>query len=248
MQIFRVNIKSPTSLLISAARRLNSSCSDLTIVSLDGEDNDKHGVLNLVNKKKVLPFVPPSFPGIGNSNHLIKPSEYLRSISDKASTVSPPRSVADSEDSDNKLDFNKENPMLSPPPPPPPEILLDVKFAAENDSETTKKQNQPLSTISIEDLNSVRLRRTDKMPASKTFSAPLRSISLQCLTNEEAYMAQKTDLIAELKMSRDITGIKKMKVERAKKEETLEKELISEISKQFSPTKFVEKVSELNYF
>lgn len=80
------------------------------------------------------------------------------------------------------------------------------------------------------------------MLASKTFSAPTRSMSLQCLQSE-SYLAQKTDLIAELKMSKDITGIKKMKVERAKVEEKQEKEFITEISRQFTATNFVEKVS-----
>lgn len=44
---------------------------------------------NLVNKQLVLPFVPPSFPNGSSdgSNHLIKPSEYLKSISDKRSSV-----------------------------------------------------------------------------------------------------------------------------------------------------------------
>ena len=55
----------------------------------------------------------------------------------------------------------------------------------------------------------------------------------------------KQDLIAELKMSKDITGIKKLKVERARTEERQEKEIISEISKQLTATQFVEKVSRL---
>lgn len=113
--------------------------------------------------------------------------------------------------------------------------------AQEGVSDTTKKQQQPLSAISIQDLNSVQLRRTDKMVASKTFSAPTRSMSLQSLQSEP-FLAQKTDLIAELKMSRDITGIRKLKIERAKVEESKEKEIISEITKQFTATNFVEKV------
>lgn len=79
------------------------------------------------------------------------------------------------------------------------------------------------------------------MAAGKTFSAPVRSMSLQSLTTD--FVAQKTDLIAELKMSKDITGIKKMKIERAKVEEKHEKEMYTEISKQYSTTNFVEKVS-----
>lgn len=48
---------------------------------------------NLVNKQLVLPFVPPSFPNGSpdGSNHLIKPSEYLKSISDKRSSASSAR-------------------------------------------------------------------------------------------------------------------------------------------------------------
>lgn len=53
----------------------------------------------------------------------------------------------------------------------------------------------------------------------------------------------KQDLIEELKKSKDITGIKKMKVEKVKMEEQHEKELVSEISKQLSVDSFVGKVS-----
>ncbi|KAJ8972256.1 hypothetical protein NQ317_014621 [Molorchus minor] len=107
-----------------------------------------------------------------------------------------------------------------------------------SESESTKKQNQPLSAISIQDLNSVQLRRTDNMVTTKTLAT--RSMSLQCLQSEP-YLAAKTNLIAELKMSRDITGIKKLKVERAKSKENTEKVLFTEISRQFSTTAFVDK-------
>lgn len=55
-------------------------------------------------------------------------------------------------------------------------------------------------------------------------------------------MLQKEDLIAELKLSKDITGIKKLKVERAKVEEQQEKEMFSEITRQLTANSFVEKV------
>lgn len=220
---------------------MNSSCSDLTIVSLEGEEADKHHGPNLVNKHRVLPFIPPSFSNSSDSNNLIKPSEYLKSISDKRSSISSVRSLSESEESANKLENKKEEAALGPPPPPLPDNLDDNNNCEPTANQAAKKQSQPLSAISIQDLNSVQLRRTDKMVASKTFSAPTRSMSLQCLQSEP-FLAQKTDLIAELKMSRDITGIKKMKIERAKTEESKEKEIISEISKHFTPTKFVEKV------
>lgn len=199
----------------------------------------------MVNKQRVLPFIPPSFPGSSDSNNLIKPSEYLKSISDKRSSVSSIRS-GDYEETIIVTEEKKEEivvkPFNGPPPPPlPPSDSPPVIKQREAESDANKKQQQPLSAISIHDLNSVQLRRTDKMLASKTFSAPTRSMSLQCLQSE-SYIAQKTDLIAELKISKDISGIKKMKVERAKVEEKQEKEMITEISKQFTATNFVEKV------
>lgn len=58
----------------------------------------------------------------------------------------------------------------------------------------------------------------------------------------QPFQSQKQDLIAELKISKDISGIKKLKVERVKMEEKQEKELVTEISRQFSIENFVEKV------
>lgn len=57
---------------------------------------------------------------------------------------------------------------------------------------------------------------------------------------------QKTDLIAELKRTKDIPGIKKMKVEMAQVEKTQEQNLMSEISKAFNVTNFVDQVSNRN--
>lgn len=56
--------------------------------------SSSHGP-NLVNKQLVLPFVPPAFPNgsADGSNHLIKPSEYLKSISDKRSNAGSQRLV-----------------------------------------------------------------------------------------------------------------------------------------------------------
>ncbi|KAK5641412.1 hypothetical protein RI129_009959 [Pyrocoelia pectoralis] len=237
--------------VLSSRRHNSSSCSDLTIISLSTEceeNADKH-LPNLVNKQRVLPFIPPSFPGSCNSNNLIKPSEYLRSISDKRSCASSMRGAYDYEDPSLLAIEVKKDIVSGPPPPPLPEPMHDLSqnspksISPEVPCDAIKKQQQPLSSISIQDLNSVQLRRTDKMIASKTMSAPTRSVSLQCLQSE-SYTNQKTDLIAELKLSKDITGIKKMKIERAKVEELQEKEVITEISKQFTVNNFVEKIPD----
>lgn len=49
-------------------------------------------------------------------------------------------------------------------------------------------------------------------------------------------------MIAELKMSKDINGIRKMKVEKAKMEGSYDKEAYVDITKQFTATHFVETV------
>ncbi|XP_050297734.1 espin isoform X2 [Anthonomus grandis grandis] len=239
-----------------SARRLNSSCSDLTIVSLTEEERQSTTITTPANRQRVLPFVPPSFP-VADPNKLIKPSEYLRSISggEKRSDISIERSNG-VEDRANQeeveelvVEVKDEVKMVGPPPPPLPEFNGDLTQT------TTSKQNtlvhqekvkklQPLSAISIQDLNSVQLRRTEKITASKTFSAPTRSVSLQCLNTADPFMSQKTDLIAELKMSKDLTGVKKMKIEKAKTEQTMEREVIFEIKKQFTATNFVEKIPD----
>ena len=135
-----------------------------------------------------------------------------------------------------------------PIPPPPPSLLFSNTVnrnstGQANQDSTIRKQHQPLSSISIQDLNSVQLRRTDtKMLASKTFSAPTRSISMQCLSStNEQYLSQKTDLIAELKMSKDITGIKKIKYDRVKSDRNSSSEVYSD-NRQFTSQNFVDTV------
>lgn len=144
--------------------------------------------------------------------------------------------------------INQEKSLI-PVPPPPPSLLFSNTVnrnssGQPNQDSTIRKQHQPLSSISIQDLNSVQLRRTDnKMLASKTFSAPTRSISMQCLSStNEQYLSQKTDLIAELKMSKDITGIKKIKSERAKLDRNSSSEVYSD-NQQFALQNFVDSVN-----
>ncbi|XP_030567360.1 espin isoform X5 [Drosophila novamexicana] len=250
----------------------------------------RSGGPNLVNKQLVLPFVPPSFPNKSQDGvtHLIKPSEYLKSISDKRSCPSSARST-DTEDymqiqiaqqqhhhhqhshqhphqhqhHSHALGVGEQPPLPPPPPPlphmmPPPMPMMLSAMAGDATSKSqkpkkphgsagpssqdtaTRKQHQPLSAISIQDLNSVQLRRTDTQKVPKPYQMPARSLSMQCLTtSSDTYL--KTDLIAELKISKDIPGIKKMKVEQ-QMANRMDSEHYMEITKQFTANNYVDQI------
>nr|CAD7430713.1 unnamed protein product [Timema monikensis] len=91
----------------------------------------------------------------------------------------------------------------------------------------------PLRNCGI--IHSINIRPLQALSGSVVVRCPLRIFG-------EPFLTQKDDLIAELKMSKDISGIKKLKVERAKVEERQEKEMFTEITKQLNANTFVEKV------
>lgn len=198
-------------------------------VSEDGDEQRPSP--NLVNKQMVLPFIPPRFPSTAaDSNSLIKPSEYLRSLGG-----SRQKAPDEQTEQNNKTETLPVTVASTPSGPPPPPLPAEDSISPS----TARKQQQPLGAISIQDLNSVQLRRTDKMMAAKTLSAPPRHTA-----GDQPFLVQKEDLIAELKMSKDITGIKKMKVERARVEEQQEKQMFTEITRQLTANSFVEKIPE----
>nr|XP_012216328.1 PREDICTED: espin isoform X1 [Linepithema humile] len=237
-------------------------------IPVDADEIKASQASHLVNRHMVLPFIPPKFAN-ADSNTLLKPSEYLKSICKVSSknSLSKARSVdnldiqgrnseqgeeeeADEEGARRSSDEAKGSPT-GPPPPPLSPLQQRARggnqasgiAGAGNESESSKTP-QPLATISIQDLTSIQLRRTGaKMNATKTFSAPPpRSVSMTNVS--EPFFVQKTDLIAELKRTKDIPGIKKLKVERAQVEKTQEQNLMSEINKAFSVTKFVDQIPE----
>nr|XP_033326536.1 nucleolar and coiled-body phosphoprotein 1 isoform X2 [Megalopta genalis] len=269
----------------------------------DTEEIKASQASHLVNRHMVLPFIPPKFAN-ADSNTLLKPSEYLKSIckTSAKNCLSKARSVdnldiqgrgtdrreiaairdrkelsqeeEEEEDEDEegeeteaegrRAEPDQEKQQCSGPPPPPLSPLQKLRRNGEEagagagtgsganmgTSATTEaeqpmsKAAQPLATISIQDLTSIQLRRTTaKMNATKTFSAPPpRSVSMTNVS--ETFFVQKTDLIAELKKTKDIPGIKKLKVEMAQVEKTQEQNLMSEISKAFSASNFVDQIPE----
>ncbi|XP_029175810.1 espin [Nylanderia fulva] len=237
---------------------------------VDADEIKASQASHLVNRHMVLPFIPPKFAN-ADSNTLLKPSEYLKSICKGTSknSLSKARSVdnldiqsrntepreeeeADEVEETRRSSEEVKGSPTGPPPPPLSPLQQRAHSASQgpnaasnagNETESSKIP-QPLATISIQDLTSIQLRRTGtKMNATKTFSAPPpRSVSMTNVS--EPFFVQKTDLIAELKRTKDIPGIKKLKVERAQVEKTQEQNLMSEINKAFSVTNFVDQIPE----
>jgi len=96
---------------------------------------------------------------------------------------------ADEEGEEGERTNGEEGKGSSTGPPPPPLSPLQRARAGNqtmgitsggNESSESPKTPQPLATISIQDLTSIQLRRTNtKMNATKTFSAPPpRSVSM----------------------------------------------------------------------
>ena len=110
-------------------------------------------------------------------------NKIVRSV-DNLDIQSRPEVCEEEEDS-QQVCKSEEVKATAPGPPPPP--LPPMPTARETPASPTtpyepetQKTPQPLATISIQDLTSVQLRRTNiKMHATKTFSAPPpRSVSM----------------------------------------------------------------------
>ncbi|XP_025190263.1 uncharacterized protein LOC112590886 isoform X2 [Melanaphis sacchari] len=165
-------------------------------------------------------FIPPKFPAAGvHDIGLIKPSEYLKSI------------VGGNTGDLNEVSVKQANAPLH-------RTKSELSVAVQNQQQ---HQQQPLAAISIHDLHSVQLKKTPgtvKIMQNNSNDADKHSGAVPPL------QAQRQDLIAELKMSKDINGIKKMKVEKVKMDEMSEKQKINEITKQLSPDNIIDQIPE----
>lgn len=173
---------------------------------------------------KSLPFIPPQFHSPPDSDVNIKPSEYLRKVVKK---------------SGDEPEVNGDTKTANGGDPDGDTISISGESVTRVDQVTDqadKKMNGHISpsanspnkffSVTVEQLQTIQLKKTDKP------------------TETRAVLLQKNDLITELKQSKDIQGIKKMKEERSKTEEEMEKRKAIELSQQFSVENFVDKVPE----
>ncbi|XP_050539808.1 espin isoform X2 [Daktulosphaira vitifoliae] len=192
--------------------------------SLSGFDDQSKGdssgastPASSTEQQQHLSFIPPKFPQ-SNTNEdetgLIKPSTYLKT-------------VGSSTGSGDEVTVAGTRLPATP--------LHKTK------SDLANKQLQPLAAISIQDLHSVQLKKTPGAAKIMNSSDRQQQSAGGVIS---PLQAQRQDLIAELKMSRDINGIKKMKVEKVKKDEMTEKQKIDEIAKQLSPDNIIEQIPE----
>ncbi|XP_013773515.2 PHD finger protein rhinoceros-like isoform X2 [Limulus polyphemus] len=221
-------------------------------------------------------FIPPQFESLPNSDINIKPSEYLKKLANKTAPSFPipkmgqiPKDVlanSDKNASNNELEDNKLLPMVTEPvsksslAKSESEELRDITKindntdAISNESKTNDSEiipqvppppsgplvippPQPNFGVTKEALQSVNLKKTDK-PTNTG-----RTILLQ---KNESIKDKKNDLIAELKKSKDIHGVKKMKEERVKQEQEEMQKKASDIAKQCTTERFLDKIPEVD--
>ncbi|CAL4113772.1 unnamed protein product, partial [Meganyctiphanes norvegica] len=134
-------------------------------------------------------------------------------------------------------------PPPQPPAPPTPSPFNTLKNAiAASSSTNTIKANTAnnsktmLPTISVSDLKSVQLKKTE-VKSMKSLPLPIRA----GMSAVPAFSNQKNDVIAELKMSQDVGGVRALKTERAKEEEKITNLETDELKKVFAPDNFVPK-------
>ncbi|GIX80042.1 hypothetical protein CEXT_630402 [Caerostris extrusa] len=213
--------------------------------SVDGSEGKRYIKSTAARRnshQKTLPFIPPQFNFPPDANENIRPSEYLRQTktsSSKHSTLksnstlhravsmgelamaSKPEKISygsRTESHETLLDSDSRSRYVQSPvngkEDPKPHAPL---------TNTNSNGNSPLFNVTVEQLQTVHLKKTDKP------STPERTVLLQ-----------KNDLIAELKQTKDIQGVRKMKEERSKIEET------ADLAQNFKAEKFVDQIPEVD--
>lgn len=94
--------------------------------------------------------------------------------------------------------------------------------------------------ISMKELKSVQLKKTEKQTLDRTHSVPLPK--LLPAKKGDFGAGTKGDLISELKLSHAVGGVGKLKCEQAKAQEELEKEQYKKFLGQFTGENFLKKI------
>lgn len=111
----------------------------------------------------------------------------------------------------------------TPKAPPPPSGTLPAPLS------------RPNFSVTREALQSVSLKKTEISTSTE------RTVLVR---KNESLTDKKNDLIAELKQSKDVHGVRKMREERQRMEEEQMKMKTAEIAQQFTPEHFLDKVPE----
>ncbi|CAN7986168.1 unnamed protein product, partial [Ixodes hexagonus] len=192
--------------------------------------------------ERPVSFIPPQFMQPPDSDTNLKPSEYLK-------TVSNPSTLNGTTNGQNETNGNcDESPTAS---------LCDEKVRSSAGSHTdgdvsssssvksmpstpcSPQPNGGIFSITKEQLQNVQLKRTDKPSTLE------RCVLLQ--KNGGALLEQKSTIIEELKQSMDgqgVHGVRKMKEERLRMEEEKEKKKAEELLQQISAKNFVDTIPE----
>eukprot|EP00092_Neocalanus_flemingeri_P000664 GFUD01000706.1.p1 GENE.GFUD01000706.1~~GFUD01000706.1.p1 ORF type:complete len:1627 (+),score=503.34 GFUD01000706.1:566-5446(+) len=139
---------------------------------------------------------------------------------------------------------------VPPPPPPPPHPTLKATQSApatiqQNTLESKSSTPQASMAISMKDLQSVQLKKTEagggRQNLEKTVSDPLAKLLIP--NSKKGFGGEtKGDLIAELKLSHTIGGVGKLRSEQHKAQEEAEKEQYRKFLGQFTTENFLKKI------
>ncbi|XP_042905557.1 espin isoform X3 [Parasteatoda tepidariorum] len=212
--------------------------------SVDGSEGKRYvkaATARRNSHQRTLPFIPPQFSFPPDTNENIRPSEYLRqakSSGSKSSTLKSNSTLHRAVSMGELAVSAKPEKISYGSRTESHETLLESDSRSFTQSPvnnrddirphaplTNSNSNTPLFNITVEQLQTVHLKKTDKP------STPERTVLLQ-----------KNDLIAELKQTKDIEGVRKMKEERSKIEEVM----TADMAQNFKAEKFVDQIPEVD--
>jgi len=223
--------------------------------------------LKSLNKSGSLPRGPAGIPDFGQYDETSSQSSCESGIDSPGSSlpssgVSPPLPATHLpviKEDDDVVAWTEgvpppppppPGPPAPPPPPPPPHATLKATQSApatveRSSAESKSSTPQASMAISMRDLQSVQLKKTDggggRPPLDKTVSDPLAKLLIP--NSKKGFGTDtKGDLIAELKLSHTIGGVGKLRSEQQKAQDEAEKEQYRKFLGQFTAENFLKKI------